>query len=260
MSSSSQNEEEAEAAEMKMMDQDQGSTTTTTTMDLPPLSSSSATTTATPSSLSSAGGGVLQVTDFHCAICMDLLYKPCINSICGHAFCFWCFHFAMDVFKEKHYCPLCRAEYGHLPAVCIPLHQYITYAFPKEAALREKEITTTTWGMASFNLGIGYRLDGKYDEAIKVFIDVLKSDVNDRDPGANIMEHFRNYRHKACYEISYNYEAKGEIEKALEYMELAKTKYEFQDVCGTCFEQAEERRLKRIEMLTEKKNLPNKSE
>lgn len=127
------------------------------------------------------------------------------------------------------------------------------------SALREKDITTTTWGMVSFNLGIGYRLDGKHDEAIKVFMEVLESDVNDRDPGANIMEHFRNYRHKACYEISYNYEAKGEIEKALEYMELSKTKYEFQDVCGNCFEQAEERRSKRIEILTEKKNRPNQA-
>lgn len=80
----------------------------------------------------------LTAGDFSCSICMDFLYKPCVNS-CGHTFCFWCFHHAMDVFKKKHSCPLCRADFRHFPAVCLPLHLYIAKSFPKENALREQE-------------------------------------------------------------------------------------------------------------------------
>jgi hypothetical protein len=30
----------------------------------------------------------LDAADFNCAICLELLYKPCVNH-CGHTFCFW---------------------------------------------------------------------------------------------------------------------------------------------------------------------------
>ena len=46
-------------------------------------------------------------SDYTCAICYSLLYKPCVNN-CGHVFCFWCLHHAMDYMQDSH-CPLCRA-------------------------------------------------------------------------------------------------------------------------------------------------------
>ena len=33
--------------------------------------------------------------DLTCPICQDLLVKPVVNA-CGHSFCFWCTHRAMD--------------------------------------------------------------------------------------------------------------------------------------------------------------------
>ncbi len=72
-----------------------------------------------------------------CAICLELLHKPCVNT-CGHAFCFWCFHHAMNGLSKSH-CPLCRAEFKHFSAVCLPLHSYITAKYPSQAAARDAQ-------------------------------------------------------------------------------------------------------------------------
>ncbi|ADE53605.1 hypothetical protein Caka_0580 [Coraliomargarita akajimensis DSM 45221] len=119
--------------------------------------------------------------------------------------------------------------------------------------LRKEEITLRTWGMASFNLGINLRYQEKYMEAIGVFEEVLKSKLNDRDPAPNIMEHFMNYHYKACMEISYNYELLRKYTDALTYMELAKTRYKFQDTCGTCFEQIDAEWVARVKHLEDMK-------
>ena len=79
------------------------------------------------------------IEDFQCSICLELLYKPCVNT-CGHTFCFWCFHKAMDMFSTIHTCPLCRSEFRHFPAVCIPLYKYIAWKFPVEHELRRSQI------------------------------------------------------------------------------------------------------------------------
>lgn len=36
------------------------------------------------------------VDEYACPICMDTLYKPCVNA-CGHTFCFWCMHQVISV-------------------------------------------------------------------------------------------------------------------------------------------------------------------
>lgn len=79
----------------------------------------------------------LETDDLQCAICLELLHKPCVNT-CGHAFCFWCFHHAMNGLSKSH-CPLCRAEFKHFSAVCLPLHSYITATFPVPAAARDAQ-------------------------------------------------------------------------------------------------------------------------
>lgn len=58
----------------------------------------------------------LELSDFGCPICLNLLYKPAVNPGCGHAFCFSCLFKAMSPFADSH-CPLCRREFGYLPAV-----------------------------------------------------------------------------------------------------------------------------------------------
>ena len=57
---------------------------------------------------SSGSGGTLSPDDFSCAICLELLHKPCVNR-CGHAFCFWCFHQAMGL-SASHWCADCTLE------------------------------------------------------------------------------------------------------------------------------------------------------
>ncbi|CAE8616888.1 unnamed protein product [Polarella glacialis] len=47
----------------------------------------------------------LSIEQFKCAICRELLHKPCIAS-CGHPFCFWCLHQAMSPVAPSA-CPLC---------------------------------------------------------------------------------------------------------------------------------------------------------
>ena len=85
-----------------------------------------------------AGGRArLPLDELQCAICLDTLHKPCVNS-CGHAFCFWCFHHAMNGLSKSH-CPLCRAEFVHFAAVCEPLHAYIATTFPAEALQRDAQ-------------------------------------------------------------------------------------------------------------------------
>ncbi len=129
------------------------------------------------------------------------------------------------------------------------------YAEAEEAlrALREKELSLSTWGIASFNLGVTLRLSGQHTESIRIFEELLASGVNDLDPADNPMEHYRNYRHKACWEISFNYEAMEDFEKALEYMASAKSKHIFQDTCGHCYGQTMARLERRVQYLNKLK-------
>lgn len=75
---------------------------------------------------------------WRCPVCLHMLCKPVVNQ-CGHVFCFWCVHRAMDGFSAASHCPLCRKNYNHLPDVCEVLHGYLARTFPKEYAARLRE-------------------------------------------------------------------------------------------------------------------------
>lgn len=75
--------------------------------------------------------------NFCCPICRSLLYKPCINS-CGHAFCFWCVHRAMNGIGASA-CPICRTPYNQLAEPLELLHRFLARAFPEETKRREEE-------------------------------------------------------------------------------------------------------------------------
>jgi hypothetical protein len=66
-----------------------------------------------------------------------MLCKPVVNA-CGHVFCFWCVHRAMDGLGTSH-CPLCRADYTHLAAPCTALSEHLARTFPAEYAKRLRE-------------------------------------------------------------------------------------------------------------------------
>lgn len=75
---------------------------------------------------------------FLCVICLELVYKPVVQP-CGHVFCFWCVHRAMNSHRES-YCSLCRGPYNHFPRVCELLHFLLLKAFPKDYRLRSEQI------------------------------------------------------------------------------------------------------------------------
>eukprot|EP00668_Euglena_longa_P005298 GGOE01006237.1.p1 GENE.GGOE01006237.1~~GGOE01006237.1.p1 ORF type:complete len:380 (-),score=92.52 GGOE01006237.1:675-1814(-) len=81
---------------------------------------------------------LLNEDDFKCSICLHVWHKPCVNS-CGHIFCFWCLHLAMNSMGSSQ-CPLCRKPYTHLPDICRPLHQFVSQRFPAEAHARALDV------------------------------------------------------------------------------------------------------------------------
>lgn len=112
---------------------------------------------------------------FHCAICMELLYKPCVNT-CGHTFCFWCMHQSMNSLDGSHACPLCRASFAHFPAVCMPLHAYLAWSFPKMMEEREEEVK---------------RLERDEYHANSPALNCMKSESGSVDGGFDIYEAFQ---------------------------------------------------------------------
>ena len=137
-----------------------------------------------------AVGTQLDITDFECPICRDLLYKPVVNgthisvspqnrcsalllqscillpefqpgtiilvvpAVCGHVHCFWCAHQAMSPFTASK-CSLCRHAFGHFPRICVLLHRVVRKAFPAQFAQRAEE-----------TLGEGRHADGAASAAV----------------------------------------------------------------------------------------------
>eukprot|EP00747_Dinoflagellata_sp_TGD_P187417 gnl/TRDRNA2_/TRDRNA2_45064_c0_seq1.p1 gnl/TRDRNA2_/TRDRNA2_45064_c0~~gnl/TRDRNA2_/TRDRNA2_45064_c0_seq1.p1 ORF type:complete len:468 (-),score=87.63 gnl/TRDRNA2_/TRDRNA2_45064_c0_seq1:89-1441(-) len=81
----------------------------------------------------------LSAEQFQCAICCELLHKPCVAS-CGHPFCFWCLHLAMSPLAPSA-CPLCRNPFAHFASICRPLHYAVARLFPQE---HEKRCTAVS--------------------------------------------------------------------------------------------------------------------
>ncbi len=95
---------------------------------------------------------------------------------------------------------------------------------------------SSQYGAAQFNVGVILKEQKKYDRAIAEYHVLIDSQVNDRDPGSNIMVAFRNYRHRAAVGVSNCYLQQRRYEKALEYAYLARDKHRYQSWCGTCLE------------------------
>jgi tetratricopeptide (TPR) repeat protein len=116
----------------------------------------------------------------------------------------------------------------------------------------ERYAHTSAWGVAVYNSGVVHKELGRQQEAIALFERLLAGPVNDLEPGANLMETYRNYRHYACLGLSECYEQMGDRQEALRYARLARDRYRFQSWCGTCLMQAAkevEDRISRLERL-----------
>jgi tetratricopeptide (TPR) repeat protein len=98
----------------------------------------------------------------------------------------------------------------------------------------EKFPKTSHYGVAQFNVGYVLQEQGKFQAAIAEYEKLFPSQVNDKDPGTNIMDVYRNYRNRAAKQISQCYDKLGKPREALEWMILARDKYRFESWCGTC--------------------------
>jgi tetratricopeptide (TPR) repeat protein len=96
--------------------------------------------------------------------------------------------------------------------------------------------TAPAWPKATYNLGVLRMKQAKYSQAISYFNEVLGSHANDKEPGEDIMEPYRNYSHRSALEISVCYEKMDDNLHALEYAWLARIRYPFVSWCGTCLE------------------------
>jgi tetratricopeptide (TPR) repeat protein len=94
---------------------------------------------------------------------------------------------------------------------------------------------TTSWPKAVYNTGLAYENLKDYREAIEYFKILLTTNVNNKEPGANVMEAYRNYQHKACMEISWCYETMEDYNEALKYAKLGRDRYVYETWCGTCY-------------------------
>jgi tetratricopeptide (TPR) repeat protein len=104
-------------------------------------------------------------------------------------------------------------------------------------------------GLALFNQGHALAKAKEWDKAIEVFLALIGSNVDDRDPGGHIMEACRSYRHRAALEIARCYEAKGDSAKAYDWTKRARDRYRLVSICGTCRDQSEEELDRRLDEL-----------
>ncbi|GLJ29917.1 hypothetical protein SUGI_0591440 [Cryptomeria japonica] len=104
---------------------------------------------------------------FQCQICLEVAYKPVVQA-CGHVFCFWCLHRAMNRLDTSH-CPVCRSSYQHLPRVCELLHYLLLKAFPKEYKERAEEILEWETKMGTFSPQLDtLDLNGQENEVLEL--------------------------------------------------------------------------------------------
>ncbi|MHC4914666.1 MAG: tetratricopeptide repeat protein [Planctomycetota bacterium] len=112
-------------------------------------------------------------------------------------------------------------------------------------------------GVALYNAGVVLKDLGRHDAAIAQFEKLIASKVKDREPGAGLMQRFRNYRHQAARRISECWEAKRDHQKAYQWAMSAKFQYSYQGDCGGCLGASKtslDERIRRLRELTNRAN------
>lgn len=109
----------------------------------------------------------------------------------------------------------------------------------REAEIAYKNLLETvadppTRAKVIYNLGMTYQQLTEYKNAIDTFDLIFSMDVNDKEPGGNLMQAYRNYRHSAQWEIGNSYFAMGDFENALNAYRTAREKFPYHSWCGTC--------------------------
>jgi len=110
--------------------------------------------------------------------------------------------------------------------------------------------TSPAWPKAVYNLGLLEMKQANYRKAIGYFNEVLQSHPNDKEPGADIMQVYRNYSNRSALQVSVCYEKMADYRQALHYAWLAKRRYTYLSWCGTCLQSANFALNKRIAYLS----------
>lgn len=85
---------------------------------------------------------------------------------------------------------------------------------------------------AMYNIAKTLKSQHRYDDAIDAFIRLRDANVNDQEPGAHLMEPYRNYRPKASWEIGLCRLVTGDPEGALRDFLNTRDNFPFQSWCG----------------------------
>jgi tetratricopeptide (TPR) repeat protein len=81
------------------------------------------------------------------------------------------------------------------------------------------------WPKAVYNLGLLEMHQANYPTTVGYFDEVVLSGPNDKEPGEDIMQVYRNYSNRSVLRISECYEKMHDYRQALRYAWLAKTRY-----------------------------------
>lgn len=107
-------------------------------------------------------------------------------------------------------------------------------SFEAWSKVRRHHPNSSEWLKAVFNLGCYWRARGEPQRAITAFTELRDAEVDDLEPDSNLMEAYRNYRHRAQSEIAECYLELEDYGRALESFRLAVTLYPYQTFCGNC--------------------------
>ncbi|KAI8538003.1 hypothetical protein RHMOL_Rhmol09G0066800 [Rhododendron molle] len=79
----------------------------------------------------------LLITDFHCAACKELLYRPVVLN-CGHVYCEVCIISPTDRVPR---CQVCQSAHPNgCPKVCLLLKNFLEEQFSEQYALRKENV------------------------------------------------------------------------------------------------------------------------
>ncbi len=102
------------------------------------------------------------------------------------------------------------------------------------SAVAESDESSSLSAKACFNAGVLLRQTDQHELAIGQFEKVIAMKPNDREPGGDLMQAYRNYSHRSAVEIADILEDQGAFAAALEWAESASSDFRYQSWCGTC--------------------------
>lgn len=91
-----------------------------------------------------------------------------------------------------------------------------------------------SFGRSAFNYGLLLREANCPAAAIDALRSILPSNANDFEAGTNLMEAYRNYRHRAALEIARAYNDLFNYPAAYLWRRAAETEHRYKSWCGTC--------------------------